>query len=222
MTSQREGIFITLEGIEGAGKSTQTDLLERALSASGREALRTREPGGGGRVGDAMRALLKDPEIWRGLGLAEIFLYGAARAHHLESLVLPALARGVVVVCDRYLDSTLAYQGYGRGRPLDLIRRLHELGPLVLRPARTILLDVPPATGLARARSRANDGEPGYDEEDLSFFERVRGGFLDLARAEPERFRVVDADRDVGEVHDAIVSALRDLITGLAPAAGPR
>lgn len=212
------GLFVTLEGIEGAGKSTQARRLARALEAAGRQVVSTREPGGGTPLGEALRALLKDPAIWRDLGLAEIYLYAAARCHHLESLVLPALERGAVVVCDRYLDSTRVYQGSGRGRPSELIEQLHALPPLTLRPDRTLLLDLPVEEGLARARQRTDEAPSGYDEEDVAFFGRVRDGFLAIARREPERVRIVDGTGPEAAVHARLVAALADLVPGLVPA----
>ncbi len=212
------GLFITIEGIEGAGKSTQLPRLAAACRVAGREVVETREPGGRGRLADSLRSLLKDPQVWRELGLAEVYLYAAARAHHVESLIAPALARGAVVISDRYLDSTRAYQGHGRGRPLALIEALHALEPLTLTPARTILLDLPPRIGLDRARTRTETDAAGYDDASLEFFERVRGGFLEIARREPARVRVVDAARDPDAVHRDVVAALADLLPGLAPA----
>ncbi len=215
---ETSGLFITLEGIEGAGKSTQARWLVAALERTGRSVCLTREPGGGGKVGDTLRALLKDPEVWRGLELAEIYLYAAARAQHLESVVLPALARGEVVVCDRYLDSTRTYQGDGRGRPHALIEALHAHPPLTLRPARTLLFDIEPRTGLERARGRGTEGGgAGYDDENVAFFERVRAGFLRIASEEPSRVRRLDAADTPERVHAAVVTALEDLIPGLAP-----
>ena len=127
--------------------------------------------------------------------------------------------RGEVVICDRYLDSTRAYQGHGRGRPLSLIEDLHKLPPLDRRPDRTILLDVPPVEGLTRASGRGAADQPGYDDEDVAFFDRVRRGFLAVAAAEPERVRVVDASGGVAATHAAVVAALRDLVPGIVPAA---
>ncbi len=217
MERRDEGLFITLEGIEGAGKSTQARLLARAVESAGRRVALTWEPGGGGRVGAELRALLKDPDVWRHLGLAEVWLYAAARAHHVEAVIGPALADGAVVVCDRYLDSTRAYQGYGRGRPLALIDTLHRHPPLDLAPRRTILLDLPVATALGRARGRVETDARGYDDEDLAFFERVRAGYREIAAREPGRVRVVDAAPGVHRVHRAVVESLRDLLPGLAP-----
>lgn len=212
------GLFVTLEGIEGAGKSTQARRLARALEAAGRQVVSTREPGGGTALGEALRALLKDPAIWRDLGLAEIYLYAAARCHHLETLILPALERGAVVICDRYLDSTRVYQGSGRGRPSELIEQIHALPPLTLRPDRTLLLDLPVEEGLARARLRTDEAPSGYDEENVAFFGRVREGFLAIARREPERVRVVDGSGPEAAVHARLVASLADLVPGLAPA----
>ncbi|RMG43124.1 MAG: dTMP kinase [Acidobacteria bacterium] len=215
--SGAHAFFITIEGIEGAGKSTQAGLLARAMRRAGGSCLETREPGGGaGRVGPALRDLLRDPTVWRELGLAEIYLYAAARAHHVESVIRPALDRGCHVVCDRFLDSTRAYQGAGRGRDPGLIEALHRLPPLDLRPHRTILLDLDPRDGLARAAARP--GRPrGYDEEDVAFFRRVREGFLRIAEREPSRVCVVDASPPAREVHEAVVGAVRDLFPGIAP-----
>ncbi len=215
------GLFITVEGIEGAGKTTQARCLARALEAAGRTVVRTFEPGGGGPVAEELRRILKNPGHWRAMNLAEIYLYAAARAQHLEAVVLPAIAAGAVVVCDRYLDSTRAYQGYGRGRPLELIEALHRLPPLDRAPERTVLLDVPPGRGLERARARVGTDQAGYDDEDLAFFTRVRDGFLAVARAEPARVRVVNSTRPVATVHAAVVAAVADLVPGLAPLVDP-
>lgn len=212
-----EGVFITFEGIEGAGKSTQAKLLARAVERCGREALLTHEPGGGGRVGETLRTLLKDPMIWRDLGLAEIYLYAAARANHLEAVILPALERGAVVICDRFLDSTRVYQGHGRGQPGNLIEKLHSLPPLDRHPDLTIFLDVPVEEGLDRARGRGGPGLPGYDDESVEFFGRVREGFLEILRREPGRMKVVLATAPKAEVHRQIVQAAGALIPGLAP-----
>lgn len=206
-----EGRFISLEGVEGSGKSIQQGKLCATLRAVGLSCLATREPGGGTPAGEAVRQILMDPACWRSLALAEIYLYAAARADHLEQVIEPALARGEVVVCDRYLDSTFAYQGFGRGRPLELIERLHRLPPLGRRPDLTLLLDLDPAIGLERAvrRNRSAVSAPvlhGYDEADLEFHRRVREGFLSLARQEPGRIRIVDASRPIGQVAREVTS----------------
>lgn len=214
------GRFVTIEGIEGAGKTTQAAWLAEALERAGFEVVPTREPGGPGRLGSVLRDLLKDPEVWRSMELAEIYLYAAARAHHMEALVLPALERGAVVVCDRFLDSTRAYQGHGRGRPLELIEALHAHPPIDRAPDRTLLLEVPPEVGLGRSRERGEAGAPGYDEESLAFFQRVAAGFDAIAAAEPRRVRRVDGTADAASVHRSAIAALDDLFPGLAPAPG--
>lgn len=211
------GVFITIEGIEGAGKTTQARLLAEALRVAGRQVLLTREPGGGDRVGRTLRNLLKDPSVWQRLHLAEIYLYAAARAHHLESLILPALDSGRDVICDRYLDSTRAYQGFGRGRSRELIEELHRLPPLETRPQRTLLLDLPPQEGLLRARQREDLEPAGYDEESLAFFQRVSAGFDEIARQEPGRIVRVDALADPLTVHLHIIDALAPLFPGVLP-----
>jgi dTMP kinase len=211
--------FITFEGIEGCGKSTQIALLAEALRARGCAHVLTREPGGTP-AGESLRALLLDSATRLGPP-AELLLYAAARAEHLERIIRPALANGRLVLCDRYVDATRAYQGYGRGLPLDLIEALHALEPLRLAPDRTILIDLDPAVGLKRARGRnrkvskkaaqerktaADEGR--FEAEDLAFHRRVRQGYLALAQAEPERFRVVDGDAPEEIVQKRIQEAL--------------
>lgn len=209
------GRFVTFEGIEGTGKTTQIDRLHRRLTDAGWSVTVTREPGGTA-LGREIRAVLLDPgNLWIS-PLAELLLYVADRAQHLEEIVLPALERGETVVCDRYVDATLAYQGYGRGLDLDTIRRLHGREPLDLKPSRTVLLDVDPALGLERARDRnARSGldrtEGRFEAETLAFHRRVREGYAALAEAEPLRFRVVDAAGGVDEVERGVLEALDDL-----------
>lgn len=215
------GRFVTIEGIEGAGKSTQLDWLARSMTAAGYRVVCTREPGGPGHAGATLRGLLKDPDVWRRLELAEVYLYAAARAHHMEALILPALERGETVLCDRFLDSTRAYQGWGRGRPLELIEALHAHAPLHRAPDRTLLIDVPPETGFERARARGADGPPGYDRESLEFFRRVRDGFDAIANADPGRVRRIDGTRPLDDVHRAILHEVADLFPELEPHGGP-
>jgi len=210
---RRRGIFVTFEGIEGSGKSTQLARLAAWLRERKVPCTLTREPGGT-RAGDAIRALFLGPS---GSGLdawTELFLVEAARAQHLAEVVRPALRAGRVVLCDRYTDSTLAYQGYGRGLPLPAIRRLHRLPSLSTAPDLTLLFDLPVSRGLARAsgRNRAalrTTGRPArgtrIDEESASFHRRVRAGFLALARLEPERIVTIPA----GGSEDAVAARVR-------------
>ena len=214
------GCFVTFEGVEGSGKSTQLRLLARRLEAGGADVVVTKEPGGT-EIGKGLRALLLSPTSASMAPLAELMLYTADRAQHLAEVVEPALGRGAVVLCDRFLDATLAYQGSGRGLPASLVLDLHRHAPLDLRPDRTILLDADPETALPRARRRnqrlgLDDSEGRFEEEDLEFHRRVRAGYLELAAREPERFRVVATDGNVEAVHEAVIAALADRLPALA------
>jgi dTMP kinase len=201
-------MFITLEGIEGSGKSTQARHLVQWLQGRGRDCLLTREPGGTD-LGLRIRQVLLDPASGAIAPAAELFLYCADRVQHVREVIQPALEKGRTVVCDRYVDATLAYQGYARGQDLDLIRRLHLLGAGDLMPDLTILLDLPAAEGLARAWRQIHDGvrpqsETRFEAEALGFHEKVRAGYLALARQEPERYRVVDAAADEATIRRQI------------------
>jgi dTMP kinase len=205
---QTAGRFITLEGPEGAGKTLQAGRLAAALEARGRDVLLTREPGGT-RLGAQLRTVLLAGD--GGLDArADAFLFNAARAQLVREVIEPALASGKVIVCARFADSTLAYQGYGAGLPLDELRTLASIASRGRSPDRTIVLDVDPEIGLAR---KAAAERTRFEQEvDLAFHRRVRAGFLELARLEPDRFRVVDASRDpetvFGDVLAAAVSVL--------------
>lgn len=198
------GVFISIEGGEGAGKSTVMAALSEALAAQGREVVLTREPGGTPE-GEAIRALLLDPA--RHLQPeAELLLMFASRAQLVRDVIRPALARGAAVVADRFTDASFAYQGGGRGLDMGRIAEL-ERWAAGLRPDLTFLLDVGVAEGLARARSRG--GEPDrIESERADFFERVRATYLARAAAEPARFRVVDASQPADAVRAAVVAAL--------------
>lgn len=191
-----QGAFITFEGIEGSGKSTQIVQLANYLSAHGRSVILTREPGGTA-IGDQVRKVLLDPANTALDPRAELLLYAAGRAQHLAELIRPALKAGKIVFCDRFSDATLAYQGYGRGLNLELIRSLDRIVTEGMRPDLTILLDIDAAAGLSRARGRNSrsglEAEARFENEHLSFHERVRQGYLELAKQEPGRFRIVDA-----------------------------
>lgn len=186
-------LFVTFEGPDGSGKTTQIALLAERLRASGHGVVVTREPGGGGPTAEAIRNLLL-----HGSDMAretEMLLFFAARAEHVATLIRPSIAAGQIVLCDRYTDSTLAYQGYGLGGDLSAIRALHRFATGDLWPDRTIVLDLPPEVGLKR-QGNANRME----ERGLEFARKVRNGFLQLADSEPDRIRVVDALGDVSEV----------------------
>jgi dTMP kinase len=185
------GVFITLEGIEGAGKSTLAASLRQQLEAAGRRVVLTREPGGTPLAEKIRSAVLErgDEQISRA---SETLLMFAARAIHVDNLIRPALTRGDWVLCDRFTDATRCYQGAGRGVARDMIESLAALVHADLNPRLTLLLDLPPALGLQRSRQRGA-GADRIDSETLAFFERIRAAYLDLAAAEPERFVVLPA-----------------------------
>ncbi len=197
-------MFITLEGIEGSGKGSVIADLAAYLREAGRDAVLTREPGGCP-LGKVLRAQLLDMRNADIAAETELFLYLADRAQHVHEVVSPALKAGKVVLCDRYIDSTLAYQGYGRGRDLALLRSLNEFASGNLTPDLTVLLDLPAEMGLARAKARnilenKVESEGRFEAEALAFHCRVREGFLELSRLEPERFAVINAGRPLSEV----------------------
>jgi dTMP kinase len=203
------GLFITLEGCEGSGKSTQLARLASGLRAAGAQVHALREPGGT-TVGEQVREILLSPAHEGMDAVTEVLLYEAARAEHVARVIRPALASGAIVVCDRYADSSTAYQGYGRGLDLGMVRSLNDWATGGLVPDRTIVLDVPPAEGLALA---THDGADRLEREAIAFHVRVREGYLSMAREEPERFVVVPRG-DADEVFAAIAAALRSQLAG--------
>jgi len=204
--------FITFEGGEGSGKSTQIALLASALRDVGETVLTVREPGSSA-VGESIRATLLDPANAAMSDRAEILLYEAARAQVVDEVIRPALEAGTVVLADRYFDSTTAYQGYGRGLNLDEIAQLNSFAVGGLVPDRTVVLDIPADEGLGRALST---GQPDrVEQQALAFHERVREGFLEIALTEPGRVRVVDAVQDVDAVFAEVLFAVEDLFPAL-------
>lgn len=206
MSGQSRGRFITLEGGEGAGKSTQASRLAGVLRASGAEVVLTREPGGSPGA-EEIRALLVDGDVARWDAITETLLHFAARRDHLLNTIAPALDRGAWVISDRFVDSTVAYQGYGHGVPLKLIDELARICIADRRPDLTLILDLPVAVGLARANRRGT-AEDRYERMNDEFHARVRDGFREIARREPSRCVVVDASGDVEAVHRAVVEAV--------------
>jgi len=209
------GFFITLEGIEGCGKSTQTRLLAEYLEGRGYEVTVTREPGGTA-IGKRIRAVLLDPDSKGITGLTELLLYSADRAQHLAEVVEPALAAGGVVVCDRFTDATVAYQGYGRGLDIGLIETLTGIATAGCRPDMTLLLDLPVEKGLARAIGRNDENgahhEARFEQEALEFHEKVRQGYLHIYTCEQDRVKVLDAEGSVDEVWSAIRAVVDEAI----------
>ena len=206
------GKFITLEGIEGAGKSTVARALHAQLERRGVPVLLTREPGGTP-TAEALRAVLLERRGELISPVAEALLMFAARAVHLDNAIRPALASGRWVICDRFSDASFAYQGAGRGVSERLLDGLAAAVHPELWPARTLLLDLPVGTGLARARARAGSPDR-FEAEQADFFERVRAAYLQRAARAPERIKVIDATLPEVEVAAAAVAALRDLWPG--------
>lgn len=199
------GLFVAFEGGEGAGKSTQIRAAAQWLEASGREVVVTREPGGTP-LGVELRRLVLDP-AGDVTPRAEALLYAADRAHHVDTVIRPALAAGRVVLTDRYVDSTLAYQGAGRGLRVEEARVITSWATADLTPALTVLLDLDPTIGLARAGARATLDR--LESASLAFHQAVREGFRALAAADPERYLVLDATRPAEELAAAVRAALQ-------------
>ncbi|HYH07596.1 MAG TPA: dTMP kinase [Thermoanaerobaculia bacterium] len=204
------GVFITFEGIEGSGKTTQQQRLAAYLRERGRTVVTTKEPGGTP-LADRIRAILLDSASVID-PIAEVFLFAASRRQHTTEIIEPALARGEVVLCDRYADSTLAYQGFGRLIDLDRLRTLNDWATDALKPDVTLLYDLPEETGVRRAVSRnasAEQDEGRFEAEDPRFHRRVREGYRALAVAEPARFALIDADANIDDVFARTLETLR-------------
>jgi len=201
-------VFITIEGIEGSGKTTQVRLLAAALEKNGRRVRLTREPGGT-KLGADIRELLLHSSTSVGR-LAELYLILADRAEHVETVIVPALGAGEIVLCDRFSDSTLAYQAYGRELPLDAVRAAEAAARQGLLPDLTFVLDCPVEIGLARTlRRRGEAAVDRFEGEPAAFHEKIRQGFLTLARESPQRIRVIDSTRPAEPVHGEILTETR-------------
>jgi len=204
------GSFVTFEGPEGSGKSTQIALLESALGAQGYDVICTREPGGTS-IGEQVRAVLHSMDNQEMLPRAEILLYSAARAQHVGELIAPSLARGCVVLCDRYAESTLAYQGYGHGLNLADLEQITRFATKGLRPSLIIYLDLDVTIGLQRKLTDRDRGAGEWnrmDQLDLAFHQRVRDGYLTMAQQDPSRWVIVDATQSIVDTHCCILSRL--------------
>jgi len=204
-----EGRFVSFEGIEGCGKTTQIALLSEYLKTHSIAHTITREPGGTA-VGEGIRKVLLNSETIRLTAASELLLFYASRSQNIQEKIKPALERNEIVICDRYYHASMAYQGYGRGIPLDFIRKLTDLVCDPYRPDLTFLLDIEPEIGLARARTRNHgriENEGRFEAEDLEFYNRVREGYLELA-SEDERIQLLYADRPIETVHRHVLTLL--------------
>ena len=202
------GVFITFEGADGCGKSTQAALVAEAIAATGREVVRLREPGGTA-ISERIRQILLDPACSEMAAECELLLYEASRAQLTREVIEPALERGAVVLCDRYYDSTYAYQAGGRALDDGLVRRANALGSCGRVPDRTLVLDLDPKVAYARATAGGADR---MEAEGLAFQERVRAAYLRLAAEESARVRLVDASGEKDAVFSRVADALRDLL----------
>jgi dTMP kinase len=205
----QRGLFITLEGGEGAGKTTAMTYVEAALRDAGVDLICTREPGGT-QLGERLRETLLTPGEASIEPLAELLMMFAARAQHLTEVIIPALQRGQWVLCDRFTDATYAYQGAGRNLGEARVRVLEELVQRELRPDLILLLDVPAEVGLSRARGRAALDR--FEQEDLAFFERVRAAYLSRAARSSGRYQVIDASADLSAVQQSLRNVIEDLL----------
>ncbi|MDX1707288.1 MAG: dTMP kinase [Desulfobacterales bacterium] len=197
-------MFITLEGIEGSGKTTQIDRLARFIAERGYECVTTRQPGGTV-IGENIRSILLNPENHAMSPMTELLLYLADRAQHINEMIRPVLAAGKTLICDRYFDATVVYQGFARGLSVELLLELHRILFDNLKPDITFLLDLPPQLGLERAWQQLNSGqrqghESRFENEALAFHEKVRNGYLEMAQLEPQRFHIIDAARSPDQV----------------------
>ncbi len=200
-------MFITFEGGEGTGKSTQVKLLAERLRAEGKEIVTTREPGGTPEA-EALRSLLVSGETTRWSAEAEALLNYAARDSHLRKIIRPALAQGKSVICDRFMDSTRAYQGFAGGCPLDLIEALEAAIVAETRPTLTLIFDLNPVVGLQRAHARGNDAEDRYERKGQIFHEQLRKGYLTIAKDEPQRCKLIDGSQSVDFVAAQVWNAI--------------
>ena len=211
-TEMKPGLFITFEGSEGCGKSTQIERLCQRLDERGDPFLLLREPGGTA-VGEPIRTLLQHtPEAAGMCPESELLLFAASRAQLVREKVAPALAGGTHVIADRFLDSTTAYQGYGRGLPLELIETVNAFAVGDHRPDLTLLFDMDPTEALARTQSR-HDGPDRIESEDTAFFERVRDGYLRIAEANPDRFVCLDATLEMAALADSVWQEIQSRLT---------
>ena len=201
-------MFITFEGPDGSGKTTQMNMLIPVLESQGADIIRTREPGGT-EIGDQIRSVIMDMKNKSMHPRAEILLFCASRAQLVEELIRPSIAAGKIILCDRYADSTMAYQGYGHGLDKEALSQLLDFATGRLKPDLTLLFDIPSESGLRR-RQANHDEWNRMDDYALQFHEKVRNGYLEMAEKEPERWIVINADRPKDVIHEEVVSILSE------------
>jgi dTMP kinase len=208
-------LFITFEGVEGSGKTTQIKRLKRHLTQKGIPCKVTREPGGCP-IGEKIRKVLLNPNHREMVPLSELLLYEAARAQHVKEMIEPFLKKGGVVLCDRFNDATIAYQGYGRKLPLEWVQRLNRLSSHGIKPDVTFLLDCPSDVGLKRAllrnRKLKREKEERFEREKVTFHHRVRRGYLSIAKKEPHRVKVIDTRQGEDRVFEKIRQIVDELL----------
>lgn len=216
-------LFITFEGVEGSGKTTQIQRLKKYLTQKGIPCTVTREPGGVP-IGEKIRRILLDPNHHKMVPMAELFLYEAARAQHVKEVIKPFLKKGRIVLCDRFSDATLAYQGYGRRIDLKWIARLNRLASQGIKPDVTFLLDCPTDLGLKRALHRnqtlKQEREERFEREEIQFHQRVRKGYFAIAKKEPRRMKVIDTREGEERVFEKIRKIVDNLLIGIKESRG--
>ena len=211
------GLFITFEGGEGCGKSTQISALKARLEAMGRTVVQTREPGGTA-LGEYVRSLLQHDDAGQDMSPeAELLLFAASRAQHVRELIAPAIAKGQIVLCDRFLDSTTVYQGIARAIDSNKVDAINQFAIGDTNPNLTILIDLPPEIGLARVHSRSDGKLDRMEKEAIEFFQAVRQGYLNLAKSEPMRFLVLDGSQSIEELETQIWQKVEATLLPLKP-----
>ncbi|MEW5693381.1 MAG: dTMP kinase [Candidatus Hydrogenedentota bacterium] len=209
---KKRGIFITFEGPEGSGKTTQSSRLVQYLRDRGNEVLYTREPGGS-LIGDKIRGLLLDPKNKEMISTTELLLYAACRAQHIEEMIKPALMRGTIVICDRFMDSSTAYQGYGRQLDLELIETLNKIAVNGCLPDITLVLDIEAERGLKKAIALAKDESAGtpdrIEEMGISFHRRVREGYKKIQQKEPDRVKYIYVNDDEDKIFEKVLDFVK-------------
>lgn len=205
----KKGLFITLEGIEGAGKSTAVDFIEDFLTKEGHDVIKTREPGGTV-IGEQIREILLKNENYTLTYDTELLLVFSARAQHIQEVILPALSSGKIILCDRFTDASYAYQGGGRGIDASRINLLEKWVQGDLRPNLTLLFDLDVIIGMQRTKKRSDADR--FEREEINFFEKIRNTYLERAKNEPQRFRIINSASSLESVKEQIITILKDFL----------